>query len=673
MVSKNMPLAIVGMACRFPGGVKDVASYWELLIHRRSGIEEIPPDRWDWRKFYHPNPEVPGYMTTKWGGFIDEYKSFDPSFFGISPREANQMDPQQRWLLETSWEAFEDAGLVPQRLKDRRVGVFVGISSHDYVDVQRNENNTSDAHTGTGNALSVAANRLSYFYDFQGPSMAVDTACSSSLTAVYLACQSIWGGDASIAVVGGTNNLLHPAIYISFSKASMLSPDGRCFTFDHRANGYVRGEGVGVVIIKPLAEAQADNDRVYAVIRSAVANQDGRSSSLTVPSQASQEAMLRNAYRDAGVDPSQISYIETHGTGTPVGDPIEARALGNVAGVDRQEPCLIGSVKTNIGHLEAAAGMAGLIKGALVLHHQTIPAHLNFERPNPNIPFDELGLKVVCEKTSLPKFGGHSPVVGINSFGFGGANAHIVLEAPPEQTDEGFLETEANRPYLLGISAQDETGLKKQAEVYHQYLLRTDENIADITAIAGARRTHHNQRLAVIGKDKYELCARLLDYLNGEPNQPGIVAGQPGSQDSDLVFVFTGQGSQWWGMGRQLLQREPCFRRTVEAVDAIFQSLSGWSIIDELLCEEELSRIDDTDVIQPAIFAIQLGLTALWAEWGIHPAKVVGHSVGEVAAAYVAGIYSLDYLSPQPFAAHYYRARQYGCRRVICLRYSGNT
>lgn len=642
MSTKYMPLAIVGMACRFPGGVKDVSSYWDLLINKRSGIIEIPPDRWDWRKFYHPNPEVPGHMTTKWGGFVDDFKNFDPSFFGISPREANQMDPQQRWLLEASWEAFEDAGLVPQRLKDRRVGVFVGISSHDYVDVERNETEASDAHTGTGSATSIAANRLSYFYDFQGPSLSVDTACSSSLTAVYLACQSIWSGDASMAVVGGTNNLLNPGVYISFSKASMLSPDGRCFTFDHRANGYVRGEGVGVVIIKPLADAQADNDRVYAVIKSAFANQDGRSTSLTVPSQASQEEMLRQAYRDAGLDPSKISYIETHGTGTPVGDPIEARALGNVAGANRQEPCLIGSVKTNIGHLEAAAGMAGLIKGALVLHHQTIPAHLNFERPNPNILLDELGLEVVRQATPLPKYDGKSPVVGVNSFGFGGANAHIVLEAPPKVNREKKSKSEATRPFLLGISAPDEIGLRKQAEVYHQYLLKTDENIADITANAGGRRTHHDQRLAVIGKDKYELCARLLDYLNGEPVQTRLVNGQAGSLASDPVFVFTGQGSQWWGMSQQLLQREPAFRNTVEAVDAIFQSLSGWSIIAELQCEQEISRIDDTDVIQPAMLAVQLGLTELWKAWGIKPAKSVGLSVGEVAAAYVAGIYSLE-------------------------------
>ncbi len=422
----------------------------------------------------------------------------------------------------------------------------------------------------------------------------------------------------------------------------MLSPDGRCFTFDQRANGYVRGEGVGVVIIKPLVEAQADNDRIYAVIRSAVSNQDGRSSSLTAPSQTSQEKMLRKAYRDAGIDLSQISYIETHGTGTPVGDPIEARALGNVVGVDRQEPCLIGSAKTNIGHLEAAAGMAGLIKGALVLHHQTIPAHLNFERPNPNIPLDELGLEVVCETTPLPKFDGKSPAVGVNSFGFGGANAHIVLEAHPQQTNLGATETEVTRPHVLGISAPDETGLKKLAEVYHQYLLRSGENVANITANAGCRRSHHDHRLAVIGVDKPELCARLLDYLNGETNHPRLVSGHAGRQYSDPVFVFTGQGSQWWGMGQQLLEREPIFRQSVEDVDTVFQSLSGWSIIGELLCEQELSRIDDTDVIQPAMLAMQLGLTALWGEWGITPAKVVGLSVGEVAAAYVAGIYSLE-------------------------------
>jgi thioester reductase-like protein len=641
-MGNNQPLAIIGMGCRFPGGVTDVNSYWQLLMRGASGISEVPANRWNWKKYYHPNNEVSGKMVTKWGGFVDDHDQFDAQFFGISPREAQQMDVQQRWLLETSWQALEDAGLPPQTLRGSRTGVFIGISSHDQVDIQRGDLSILDIHSGTGTASSIAANRLSYMYDFKGPSMAIDTACSSALVATYLACQSLWSGQCTLALAGGVNALLNPNVSIGFSKASMLSPDGRCFAFDHRANGYVRGEGAGVVVIKPLQQAQLDGDLIYAVIRSAATNQDGHTSSLTVPGMPAQEAMLREAYQNANISPSRVAYVETHGTGTPVGDPIEARALGHVlgAGRDPQQPCLIGSAKTNIGHLEAASGMAGLIKGALILHHRVIPPHLNFERVNPNIPLTELGLEVVTKARELPQLE-EPPVVGVNSFGFGGTNAHIVLEQAPRISRPRANAASANRPYLLPLSAANESALQAQADSYATFLGEHSNSLADITFSAGSHRDHLDHRLVVIGRDAEALRAKLNDYVNNPVNQSGLMIGQPVAKPSQPVFIFTGQGAQWWGMGRQLLEREPLFRQTIQTIDDLFQPLSGWSLLTEMTRPKADSQIDRTDIAQPAIFALQVALAELWSSWGIHPAKAIGHSVGEAAAAYVAGIYSL--------------------------------
>jgi thioester reductase-like protein len=643
LMSNNQPLAIIGLGCRFPGGVTDANSYWQLLIRGGSGITEVPANRWNWQNYYHPNSEIPGRMVTKWGGFLDDHNKFDGQFFGLSPREINQMDVQQRWLLETSWEALENAGMTRSQLKGSRVGVFVGISSHDQLDIQRGDISLIDIHTGTGNALSIAANRISYFFDFKGPSLAVDTACSSALVAVQLACQSIWSGDSTLALACGVNAVINPNLSLGFSRASMLSPTGTCYAFDHRANGYVRGEGVGVILIKPLDQAEADGDRIHAVIRAAVVNQDGHSSSLTIPNMISQEAMLREAYQNAGIDTRHVSYVEAHGTGTPVGDPIEARALGHVLGKDRpaDDPCLIGSVKTNIGHLESASGMAGLIKACLILQHQIIPPHLNFEKANPHIEIDQVGLDVPTEARPLPEYSGHPVIVGVNSFGFGGTNAHVVLEQAPLQIYQAEKPRKAARPYVLPLSASDEPALLAQAEAYLGFLRTADLPLAQITAMAGQRRDHLHQRLVVIGDDTKALRSALLDHLNHTNNFPASVTGTPLSNPSAPVFVFTGQGPQWWGMGQQLMEREPVFRGTLEQIDALLRPISGWSLLEEMMKDEEGSRIDDTDIAQPAIFALQVALAEMWAGWGIRPSKVVGHSVGEVAAAYVAGIYSL--------------------------------
>ncbi len=640
----NQVLAIVGVGCRFPGGVTDTETYWQMLMNRVSGITEVPANRWNWKNYFHPNGDAPSRMTTKWGGFLDNHTEFDGSFFGLSPREAIQMDVQQRWLLETTWDAFENAGIAPGTLRGNKVGVFIGISSHDQLDAQRGDVSLVDIHSGTGSALSISANRISYYFDLKGPSIAIDTACSSSLVAVQLACQSIWSGESSLALAGGVNAILNPGVSISFSRASMLSPTGTCYAFDHRANGYVRSEGVGVVVIKPLDQALEDGDRIHAVIRAAVVNQDGRTSSLTIPNMYAQEEMLREAYRQAGIDTRDVAYIEAHGTGTPVGDPIEARALGNVLGKDRptDDPCLIGSVKTNIGHLECASGMAGLIKACLILQHQIIPPQLNFEKANPNIGMDKIGLEVVGEARALPRRNDAPAILGVNSFGFGGTNAHIVLEQAPTPKAKQPIRRDATCPFVLPISAYDEHALQTQAEAYLDFLRTSNLPLEQIATAAGSRREHLQQRLVVIGDDVNALRSNLLDYLYRSNMFPSSVTGSPSANPAPPVFVFTGQGSQWWRMGRHLLEREPIFRKKIEEIDALLSPLTGWTLIEEMSRDEQDSRIDDTDVAQPAIFALQVGLTALWESWGIHPKKVIGHSVGEVAAAYIAGIYSLD-------------------------------
>ena len=393
------PLAIVGIGCRLPGGVVDPETFWEFLADGRSGIVEVPEDRWTLDRYYHEDPSVPGRMHTKWGGFTENLDKFDARFWGITPREAQRMDPQQRWLLETAWEAIEDSGTAPSRLRGTSVGCFVGVSTHDYSGIQGETITNSDAHTNSGITLSIAANRVSYLMDLTGPSLAVDTACSSSLVALSIAVRSIWAGECDAALVGGVNCMCTPHPTVGFAKASMLSPDGQCFAFDARANGYVRGEGAGMVYFKKLSKAVADGDRIYSVIHAAVMNQDGHTSSMTVPGADAQAAMLRKAYAESGIDPKNVVYMEAHGTGTPVGDPIELSALGRVLSQGRSDDdrCLIGSVKSNIGHLEAGSGIAGLIKASLVLHKDQVPPNANFKTPNPNIPFEELKLKVAEE------------------------------------------------------------------------------------------------------------------------------------------------------------------------------------------------------------------------------------------------------------------------------------
>jgi myxalamid-type polyketide synthase MxaE and MxaD len=647
--AKTEPIAIIGIGCRFPGAHGPEA-FWQLLREGVDAITEVPAERFNLHAFYDPDPATPGKMNTRWGGFLDQVDQFDPHFFGISPREALRMDPQQRLLLEVTWEALEDAGQAPERLTGTHTGVFIGISTNDYSRIQFSDLSCIDAYAGTGNAMSIAANRISYLFDFRGPSIAIDTACSSSLVAVHLACCSLWNGESTLALAGGVNLILSPAITINFTKAGAMAPDGRCKAFDARANGYVRSEGAGLVVLKPLSRALADGDPIYAVIRGSAVNQDGRSNGLMAPNPLAQEAVLREAYRRAGVSPGHVQYVEAHGTGTFLGDPIEAKALGTVLATDRPpgRPCALGSVKTNLGHLEAAAGVAGLIKVALALKHLEIPPSLHFQEPNPHIPFDEIPLRVQTSLGPWPAKSGPA-LAGVSSFGFGGTNAHVVLEEAP-QSDLGMQNAEwkisnPESAHLLPLSARSPEALHSLARAYQNSLAASESTVSlhDICYSASVRRSHHDYRLALTGHSLEQLSEVLEAFSRGEA-RPGLSSGRKVSgRQRKLVFVFPGQGSQWFGMGQKLLEQEAVFREVAERCDRAMRPYGDWSLLAELTATDATqSRLNEIDIIQPALFAIQVALAALWRSWGIEPQAVVGHSMGEVAAAYVAGALSLE-------------------------------
>jgi acyl transferase domain-containing protein/acyl-CoA synthetase (AMP-forming)/AMP-acid ligase II len=629
-------VAVIGIGCRFPGA-EGPAAFWRLLRDGVDAITEVPADRWNVDEYYSEDADKAGTMNTRFGGFLKGVDRFDRGFFGISPREAERMDPQQRILLETTWEALEDAGLDPQA-GTRNVGVFVGISSNDYGRLQ-GDASTLDAYVGTGNALSIAANRISYAFDFRGPSLAVDTACSSSLVAIHLACESIRRGESDLAVAAGVNLILSPDLTVNFTRAGMMAPDGRCKAFDAAANGYVRSEGCGVVLLKPLAKALSDGDPIYAVVRGSAVNQDGRSNGLTAPNRQSQEAVLRAAYENAGVRPADVDLIEAHGTGTSLGDPIEALALGHVLGRDRptDRPAWLGSVKTNIGHLESAAGVAGFVKACLALKYGEAPPSLHFNSANPHIPFEQLPLRIVTERQPLVRRD-RPALAGVSSFGFGGTNAHVVLEALC--SDPRPVTTSTDAPRLVTLSARTPEALRDAARKWIDFATLAEVPVGDLAFTAGGRRGHHDHRLAVVAANRSALADGLNAWLREEPR--ANVTSSRVKRVPRVVWVLGGQGPQWWGMGRRLLDSEPAFCVAVAAADAVLEPLLGWSVADELRTQEDPDKLDDTDRVQPLLFALQVGLAALWRSWGVEPAAVVGHSLGEAAAAYVAGALSLE-------------------------------
>ena len=633
------PIALIGIGCRFPGA-NGPESFWRLLREGVDAIREVPADRFDIDAVYDPRPGKPGKLISRCGGFLEGVDRFDFSFFGISPREAARMDPQQRLLLEVAWEALEDAGQTADALSGSATGVFIGLCTSDYLDALsiRDYPAAMDNYINSGNARSVVPGRISHAMGLHGPSLTVDVACASSLVAVQLACRSIWDGECAQALAGGVNLLLVPEHGFGFSQAGMLAPDGRCKFGDAGADGFVRSDGVGIVVLKPLSLALTDGDPVYALIRGGAANNDGRrSGSLMSPSAIGQEEVLRAAYRDAGVDPLAVRYVEAHGTGTAAGDPAEVTALAEVLGSGRaaDQPCFLGSAKTNIGHTEGAAGVAGLIKAALVLKHRLIPPSLHLRTPNPAIPWHALSLRIPGAPQPWPD--NATAYAGVSAFGISGTNAHLVLEeAPPPATRMDSSDGE----WPLVLSARSPEALAALARSHAAALAGHAGSWYDHCYTAATRRTHHDHRLALIAGSAHEAAAVLQAFGDGGEASGIHHSRREGRGRPALVWVFPGHGPQWVGMGRDLAAHEPVFREALAACDAAMWPELGWSVAERLatLSEQDL---DDGEVIGPLIFAVQMALAALWRAWGIVPDAVVGHSMGEVAAACVAGALSL--------------------------------
>lgn len=639
---RSEPIAVVGIGCRFPGDVDGPDAFWQFLCEGGDGIVETPSDRWDVDAFYDPDPETPGRMSAKHGGYLGRVDGFDADFFRISPRELVSMDPQQRLLLEVSWEALENGGLDPTRLAGSRTGVFFGIGTFDYPQLIHRAagRDRVDAYAATGAGHSLASGRLSYLLGLQGPSLSVDTACSASLVSVHLACQSLHGNECRVALAGGVNLILIPDVSIALSKAHMLSGDGRCRAFDGAASGFSRGEGCGVVVLKRLSHAIEDRDRVLAVISGSAVNQDGRSSGLTAPNGKAQEAVIREALDRAGVEPAAVGYVEAHGTGTSLGDPIEARALGAVMarGREMDRPLAVGSVKTNIGHLEAAAGVAGLIKTVLAVQRGEIPPHLHLNEPNPLIPWDELPLRVVTEREPWPGWT-ERRVAGISSFGFSGTNAHVVVTQAP---DVPASHAGVDRPiHLFTASARSRTALDALLARHLADLRGTPEALPDICFTANSGRAALEHRLALQAGTTDELITQLEELVLDPTTGHGFTGYVPPGPTPDVAFLFTGQGSQHTGMGRELFETQPTFRRCLERCADLLAGELDVPLLDLLFRGEHAELLDQTTYAQPGLFAIEIALAELWRSWGIVPTAVMGHSVGELAAACTAGVFSL--------------------------------
>ena len=646
-------IAIIGIGCRFPGRINNTETFWNLLVEGRDAVSEVPADRWNVARFYDAEPGLIGKSIAKRGGFIEGIDQFDPQFFGISPREAPYIDPQQRLLMETAWEAIEDAGLVLDFDKGTNMGVFVGVSHNDYQNIQGGGTDRTgiSAHSPTGSAHSIAANRISYSLNLHGPSLAMDTACSSALTAVHVACENLQSGSCTTALAGGVTVMITPDGFIGFSQAGMLSPDGKCKAFDASANGFVRGEGAGMVLLKPLSQAVKDGDPIHAVIIGSSLNQDGHTNGISLPSPEAQARLVRDACANAGIDPAQVGFVEAHGTGTAVGDPIEATALANAlcVGRNRATPLPIGSVKTNMGHLETASGVVGLIKAILVLKHGQIPGSIHFTEPNPHIDFKALDLRVPIALEPFPECDG-TRIVGINSFGFGGANAHVIItEAPVRAAASNATKPAAERSWPLVLSARTEESLQAAAAQLAHWVDSHEKSngsvplLPSLTYTLGSRRNHHAHRLTLVTDTPEKLVQGLLDFSAKTDGTQFRTSFTPRSEAAPRVaFVMSGQGPQWWGMGRQLMEHEPVFRSVMEACEAAMKPHARFSLLEELARPEAESRMQQTEIAQPAIFAMQVALSELWKSLGVQPAAIVGHSVGEIAASCVAGILSLE-------------------------------
>ena len=644
--AQHAPIAITGMGFRFPGGASDARSFWNLLLSGKDAITEVPPDRWNVDQFYDPDPDAVGKMYTRWGGFLSQADQFDPHFFGISPREAVSMDPQQRLLLETTWEALENAGAASVKLHGSRTGVFVGMVGSDYASLKMISGgiNDVDAYFGAGVSRSIAAGRIAYTLGLHGPAVSVDTACSSSLVAAHQACQSLRLKECDLAVAGGVNMILEPSGSISTSRSRMMSFDGRCKTFDAAADGYVRSEGCAMVVLKRLSDALADGDPILAVILGTAVNQDGRSNGLTAPNGKAQEAVIHAALEDARRTPGDISYVETHGTGTTLGDPIEVRALGAVFrdGHTRENPLMIGSVKTNVGHLEAAAGIVGLVKVVLALQNKTIPPHLHLNELNPLVPWNELPIIVPTQATEWNMPEGKQRIAGLSSFGFSGTNIHMVItEAPEPAVKEAKYERAA---HLFTISARTEPALKElAARLENQFRLNPNANLADVAYSLNTGRSHFSSRLALTASSLAQVQEKLSAWMR-EGEAAGVAVGAVEGSQPEAAFLFTGQGAQYPGMARQLFDTQPSFHKTMLQCDEILRSQLERPLLSVIYPESaaDADLIHQTAYTQPALFAVEYSLAKLWQDWGVEPAVVMGHSIGEYPAACLAGVFSLE-------------------------------
>ncbi|MEA5581858.1 MupA/Atu3671 family FMN-dependent luciferase-like monooxygenase [Nodularia harveyana UHCC-0300] len=649
--AKSEPIAIIGIGCRFPGGANNPETFWQLLCDGVDAITEVPKSRWNIDEYYDPNPDTPGKVYTRSGGFLENVDQFDPQFFGISPREAPSISPQQRLILEVAWEALEEAGINPKQLVNSLTGVFLGVGPNDYAKLRMNADRAENisAHDGIGNGLCFASGRLSYVLGLQGPNLAMDTSCSSSLVAVHLASQSLRSGECHLAIAGGVNLNLFPETSLFLSRSHALAPDGRCKTFDAAADGFGRSEGCGVIILKRLSDAVADGDRIWATIRGAAVNHDGPSSGLTVPNQLAQERLIQQALQNAKVTPEQVTYIEAHGTGTSLGDPIEVGALASVFCRQRspETPLMIGSVKTNLGHLEAAAGIAGLIKAVLALHHGEIPPHLHFQQPSPHIPWENLPLVVPTKSTpwQTPE---PSRIAGVSSFGMSGTNVHIVLENHLTAVENQKSTVPELPLHLLTLSAKTEKALQELAKKYTNYLQTHPEiSLAELCVTANTGRTHFEHRLAVVTDSIAQLQTQLHGWVETQ-TAPGLLQNHLTHRKTPkIALLFTGQGSQYLGMGKQLYDTQPVFRQTLDNCDQILRPYLEKPLLEILYPPtqnkaEIQSPINETAYSQPALFALEYSLYKLWQSWGIKPAAVIGHSVGEYVAACVAGVFSLE-------------------------------
>ncbi|HET8659331.1 MAG TPA: type I polyketide synthase, partial [Micromonosporaceae bacterium] len=583
------PVAVVGVGCRFAGDVDSPEAFWDLLTSGRDGIGEVPPERW--QSYVDQGPAFASALrrATRWGGFRPEIESFDAEFFGLSPREAELMDPQQRILLETTWDALEHAGIPPHDLAGGDTGVFVGVGSDDYGRRLLEDLPRIEAWTGIGAAMCAVANRISYALDLRGPSLAVDTACSASLVALHLAVQSLRAGESPVALAAGVNLIVSPGLTLTLDAAGAMAADGRCKSFAESADGYGRGEGCGVLVLKRLADARRDGDRVLAVIRGSAVNQDGRTNGIMAPSGEAQQHVIERACRTAGVAPQTVDYVEAHGTGTRLGDPLEASAISAVygAGRDAGRPCLVGSVKSNIGHLEAGAGVAGVIKAVLALSNAEIPPSLNCATPNPAVDWETARLRVVTERTPWPR-GPLPRRAGVSAFGYGGTVAHVVLEEAPDPAGEpppagrrngAQVRERADGPRLFPLSAASPAALRDYARSLAGWLCGPQDRppLESVGHTLALRRSHLPHRAAVVAGDRDELVAGLRLLASGAEGPEVVTGTVPAQQGRGLVWVFSGHGAQWTGMGRELLAAEPAFAAVVDSLEPVFQAEIGFS------------------------------------------------------------------------------------------------